>query len=535
MLERAIPLFRKGVLVFDHDTIVWAALRAYIEASLDGLVYLSFPACDRGWWEGDLDRGAFLNFGHSPDFDVIAWDEVGVVGLAYELGCGPVEQLDLEPDAVTGGPDDVRAAVPDLPEELEAVFVRAVSQLDVNTDQYGEKLAGAGFWLYGDRAGGNLFDKYLSRTHGVKALAAWGLLDGIRLRRLCCENHLGPDEPEEVPNQEIIDAVIERVAEGPTEFTPAELETILLPNPDPKKLLEAQRMLQKVGITWPGSPKLPDEPPEPNPRYRDTGVSGPFSTTTVHSRNSTYRTYFDRDAIVRAALRAYIENIFAQLDPLDRHPFAASFVPQWTGDLQRGAFRNGDTYGSYEVMAWSDVGVVGLAYEHGYGPIEHLALPIDAVQGGPDDVRVAVTEMPAELEPTLEMAVSLLDVGAHGEKLASVGCWLHGELAGGSLYEYYIQKGVERLRAWGKLKGGRLRRWYRSSYVTLGSYVMDLGRTKAEPIQTLVDAVTSRAIAGPTELTPDELATLCPTPPEPQRLLDAQRSLQKVGITWPDA
>ena len=530
MIERVIPLFPNRVLVFDHDTIVWAALRAYIEASLYGLVYLSFPPCYHGWWNGDLDRGAFLNFCHSPDFDVIAWNEVGVVGLAFQLGCGPIEQLDLEPDNVTSGPDDVRAAVPDLPEELEPVFVMAVGELDINTVHYGEKMAGVGFWICGDRAGGTLLGTDLNRANGAIALAAWGLIQGTRLPRACSNAiHYHFDEPEEVPNQEIIDAVINRVAEGPTEFTPAELETLLLPNPDPKKLLIAQRMLQKVGITWPGSPKIPEEPPEP--RRPDPFVPNP-PTTSIRTQSRDESDFFDRDAIVRAALRAYIENIFAQLDPLDRHPFAASFIPRWTGDLQRGAFRNGDTYGSYEVMAWSDVGVVGLAYEHGYGPIEHLELPIDAVKGGPDDVRIAVPEMPTELEPVLEMAVSLLDVGAHGEKLASVGCWLHGELVGGSFYEYYKQMGKERLRAWGKLKGGKLRRWYRGSYVTLGSYVLDLGRTKAEPIQTLVDAVTDRALRGPTQLTTDELAILLPTPPEPKRLLDAQHSLQKVGITW---
>ncbi len=62
---------------------------------------------------------------------------------------------------------------------------------------------------------------------------------------------------------------------------------------------------------------------------------------------------------------------------------------------------------------------------------------------------------------------------------------------------------------------------------------MDLGRTKAAPIQALVDAVVERALAGPTELTTDELATLLPKPPNSNRLLDAQRMLQKVGITWP--
>jgi hypothetical protein len=53
------------------------------------------------------------------------------------------------------------------------------------------------------------------------------------------------------------------------------------------------------------------------------------------------------------------------------------------------------------------------------------------------------------------------------------------------------------------------------------------------PIQAIVDAVTGRALTGPTELLPDELATLLPTPPDPERLLGAQRMLQKVGITWP--
>jgi hypothetical protein len=63
--------------------------------------------------------------------------------------------------------------------------------------------------------------------------------------------------------------------------------------------------------------------------------------------------------------------------------------------------------------------------------------------------------------------------------------------------------------------------------------VADLGRTKAAPIQALADAVTARALVGPTELTADELATLVSTPPDPSLLLAAQRMLQKVGITWP--
>ena len=68
---------------------------------------------------------------------VVGWSEAGVVGLAYELGCGPVEQLDLAPSAVTRGPDDVRAAVPGLPTELEPTFLMAAGMLDVGGGLWG--------------------------------------------------------------------------------------------------------------------------------------------------------------------------------------------------------------------------------------------------------------------------------------------------------------------------------------------------------------------------------------------------------------
>ena len=97
---------------------------------------------------------------------------------------------------------------------------------------------------------------------------------------------------------------------------------------------------------------------------------------------------FDRDAIVRAALRAYFEAIFGE-GPLKRLSFAACAEPRWTGDLRRGAFYNGDGCGAYNVVGWTEAGVVGLAFELGWGPIEHLDLPVNAVTGGPDDVRGA--------------------------------------------------------------------------------------------------------------------------------------------------
>jgi len=524
MIERTVPHF--GRLVFDRDAIVRAALRAYVECFFAELPNcLGMPAVDVPFWTGDLQRGAMFNAADSLDNEVVAWTEAGVVGLAFD-GFGPIEQLGLSVDEVTGGPDDVRGAVPGLPEELEPAFVMAVGMLGAGPE-HGQKDAGAGFWLYGDRVGGTLFlfdDLY--SAHGADRLAAWGLLRADRLPHACGDEiHFHPDQPAAAPIHAIIDAVVDRRLRGPTELTADELATLLVREPDPEQLLAVQRRLQEVGITWPGSPKLPEEPPEPRSLYAGHENR---PATTVRTRDPEYRRfYLDRDAIVHAALRAYIENVLARLDPLDRHPFAASFVPDWTGDLSHGAFRNGDEHGSYEVMAWSESGVVGLAYERGYGPIEHLELPIDAVKGGPDDVRVALPDLPAELLPTLEMAASLLDIGAHGEKLASMGFWLHGELVGGSSYEPYYQKGDDRLTAWGRLQGGKLRRWYQ------GSYVVDLGRTKAAPIQALADALTDRALKGPTELTTDEIATLVPKPPDPQRLLDAQRMLQKVGITWP--
>jgi hypothetical protein len=63
--------------------------------------------------------------------------------------------------------------------------------------------------------------------------------------------------------------------------------------------------------------------------------------------------------------------------------------------------------------------------------------------------------------------------------------------------------------------------------------VIDYARPEDAPLHALIDAVTHRALAGPTELAADEIATLLPSPPDPEQLLGAQRMLQKVGITWP--
>ena len=270
MIERTT---RFGHLVFNRDAIVRAALRAYIEAIFGSYPFhcLSFPASDGAIWEGDLKRGAFYK-SHECDYDVVAWTEAGVVGLAYELGWGPIEQLGLSVDAVTGGPDDVRGALPGLPEELEPALVMAVDMLEVGPE-HGQRDAGVGFWLYGDRVAGTFFDE--PSAAGAERLALWGLLWSGRLwpRRFYFSGLVGRADVvefarKEAPIHALLDAVTDRALAGPTELTPAELATLLPTPPVPERVLTAQRMLQKVGITWPGSPDLPPEtprPPAPNP------------------------------------------------------------------------------------------------------------------------------------------------------------------------------------------------------------------------------------------------------------------------------
>jgi hypothetical protein len=533
MIERTT---RFGRLVFDRDAIVRAALRLYVECTVAEARCSTSSVSAGAIWEGDLQRGALYNDDGCGDYEIVAWTETGVVGLAYELGFGPIEQLDLSVDAVTGGPEDVRAAVPGLPDELEPAFVMAAGWLATgqghpNGRVYGERLAGVGFWLHGERVAGTLFDD--PTANGANRLAAWGLLRGGRLPLACSDRveSLPVDPPKVVPIQAIVDAVTDRALKGPTALTPAELETLRVPvaTPPLKRVLSAQRMLQKVGVTWPGSPKIPEPPPRP--KGPDPFPRPPGTVWREAPRMTSLG--FDRDAIVRAAKRAYVEAVLAQLDPLERYPFTVCGVPRWRGDPERGAFYNGNRGGDYEVIAWTEAGVVGLAYKLGLGPIEHLGLSVDAVKGGPDDVRAALPELPAQLEPALEIAVGLLAVGPeHGEKLASVGFWLLGtERVGGTLFDHDpTAPGVGRLIRWGQVSWGTL--WY-------GRYDSDAPPftqaifDRAEPIRDLVEAVAERALAGPTELTTDELATLLPTPPDPERLLGAQRMLQKVGITWP--
>lgn len=241
---------------------------------------------------------------------------------------------------------------------------------------------------------------------------------------------------------------------------------------------------------------------------------------------------FDREAIVRAALRAYIEAIFGDF-PLKRLSFPASAGAMWAGDLRRGAIYNDDRCGNYDVVAWTETGVVGLAYELGFGPIEQLGLSVDAVTGGPDDVRGALPGLPDELEPAFVMAVSMLGVGPeHGQRDAGVGFWLHGALVAGTLFDAPTACGAQRLAAWGLVGSGRL--WPLPSYFhpRERAIVVEYARKDA-PIHALIDAVVDRRLRGPTELTSDELAMLFPTPPPPEALLNAQRMLAKVGITWP--
>jgi len=518
-------------LVLDRDAIVRAALRAYIEytfARMDPLERLS-PVCSGAEWTGDLQRGAFYNANGCGSYEIVAWTEAGVVGLAYELGFGPLEQLGLALDAITRGPEDVRAAVPGLPSELSPAFVMAADLLPLGTD-HGEKLAGVGFWLHGDRAGGTLFED--STAFGGWRLACWGALQDGRLPPPCDPEDIAEIAAENArrgaaPIEALVDAVTARAFRGPTELTTDELAT-LLPTPlDPKRLVYAQQCLQKVGVTWPGSPEIPEElpPSGANPSLQ------PVTTTILPSRHGDC--VFEQETIVRVALRTYVEAVFVQADPLRRHDFPPCADPRWTGDLHRGAFYNGDGRAAYDVVAWTEAGLVALACEAGVGPIEQLGLPVDAVTRGPDDLRAALPELPTELGPALVMAAGMLEEGGkHGEKLPGVGFWLHGDRVGGSLFHNRSSAGGRRLAAWSLLNEGRLL-LVNADYRTIVLYAAKLARMKEPLLRAMVDAVTARVLAGPTELTADELATLLPTPPDPERLVHAQQMLRKVGITWP--
>jgi len=277
MIERTIPRF--GRLVFDRDAIVRAALRAYVESMVAGLPNgLCYEVCDQAYWKGDVQRGAFLNHDGGGGHEVIAWTEAGVVGLAYQLGFGPIAQLGLTQDTVTGGPDDVRGAVPGLPTELEPAFQMAAGMLDTRDDEYkgnlpnrkmySERLAGVGFWLHGDRVEGSMFDD--PTLLGIKQLLPWGMLQNGRLpfwvlgelAAFAVERARTKD----APLHAIIDAVTDRALKGPTEFTPDEIATLIPKPAEPTQLLAVQRRLQEVGITWPGSPEIP---PLPKPTGRN--------------------------------------------------------------------------------------------------------------------------------------------------------------------------------------------------------------------------------------------------------------------------
>ncbi len=243
------------------------------------------------------------------------------------------------------------------------------------------------------------------------------------------------------------------------------------------------------------------------------------------------RVVFDRDAIVRAALRAFIEAYLACVDPLKRlHPVSCEMM--WEGDLQRGAFFNGNGSGDHDIVAWTETGIVGLAYELGWGPLEQLGLSRDAVTGGPEDVRGAVPNLPAELEPAFLMAAGMIPgLGPEGQKDAGVGFWLLGDQADGSLFHDSKATGAPRLMMWGAVQHGRLP--YGCAPDDAAAIAAENARRGATPVEMIVDAVTARALAGPTELTADEIATLLPSPPQPERLLAAQKGLQQVSVAWP--
>ena len=99
---------------------------------------------------------------------------------------------------------------------------------------------------------------------GVPRLMAWGSLKEGRLRRWSEGVRLSDLGPKKAaPIHALADALTARVLAGPTELLADEIAMLLPIPPNPERLLTVQRMLQKVGIAWPGSSQTPPEEKRP--------------------------------------------------------------------------------------------------------------------------------------------------------------------------------------------------------------------------------------------------------------------------------
>jgi len=109
---------------------------------------------------------------------------------------------------------------------------------------------------------------------------------------------------------------------------------------------------------------------------------------------------------------------------------------------------------------------------------------------------------------------------------------MHDDQVAGSLFDDPTAAGAYLLTKWGALQGGRLP--LRFDPETATEIAEELVRRGAAAAYAIVDAVVARALAGPTELTADELTTLFPIAPDRTRLAGAQKWLPAVRVTLPD-
>lgn len=256
-----------GPLTFDRDALTAAALHAFIESALTRLDphrRLPFHGHAESTWDGDLQHGAVFLGNGQGDYQVLGWNPAGVVGFAFELGFGPQEEFGLEPDAITGGPDDVRHAVAGLPAALDSALVKASAQLLTDDSRLGERLASVGFWVDANEVGGSLFDE--PEHPGARVLRGWGLLEsGVApgSARDANAEIASAQALESASLVKVIDDVFARARLGPTELTTEELEVVFEgPPPHADELVPARRALAQAGITWPGSPPIPPLVPQ---------------------------------------------------------------------------------------------------------------------------------------------------------------------------------------------------------------------------------------------------------------------------------
>lgn len=238
-------------LHFDTREIVDGAIVSYLVS----LVAWAFDGSGlwNVWHEIDLvgDRtSGSLDFGDGEgNSGVLAWEGDNLVAFEFQLGFGPIEEADLTD--VTGGPEDVRALLPGLPDELEPLFQRAARRLRPGSE--GELSASAGLWLTRDDVGCSVFERRDSPVPG-EAILRWGMGGGPGANPASDSDEEGSDDEESsgdvgAPLVALFARLLPRL---PVELSADEAALIVgAGKPRSGRIEELKKAFGAVGIRWP--------------------------------------------------------------------------------------------------------------------------------------------------------------------------------------------------------------------------------------------------------------------------------------------